>query len=108
MTGYVNYGDDKTYLLNFRITRVHREHGSDKIVKAVFLKDSMHSAHSLCLSGRFKFSTCCYGSEGNYFKFAEDVAGLGQRTVETWVYEFTKGIIKVLGTDYLYNMSPSE
>ncbi len=47
------------------------------------------------------------GSEGNYFKFAADVAGLEQRTVETWMYEFTKGIMKVLGDDYLYNMSPS-
>jgi hypothetical protein len=96
MAGYVNYGDDKTYLCNFRMTRVQLEHASDKIAKAGFLKDSMHSAHSLRLSWRFKFATCCYvlafwGSAGNYFNFAADVAGLGQTTVETWMYEFTKG-----------------
>jgi hypothetical protein len=96
MAGYVNYGDEKTYLFNFRMTRVQLEHASDKIAKAGFLKDSMHSAHSLRLSWRFKFGTCCYvlafwGSAGNYFKFAADVAGLGQTTVETWMYEFTKG-----------------
>jgi hypothetical protein len=112
MAGYVNYGDDKTYLFNFRMTRVQFEHSSDKIDKVGFLKDSMHSAHSLRLSGRFKFATCCYVlsfgcSARNYFKFAADVVGLGQRTVETWMYDFTKGIMKVLGADCLYNMSPS-
>jgi hypothetical protein len=96
MTGYVNYGDDKTYLCNFRMTPVQLEYSTDKITKADFLKDSMHSAHSLSLSWRFKFPTCCYvlvfwGSVGNYFKFTTDVAGLGQTTVETWMYEFTKG-----------------
>ena len=57
MAGYVNYGDEQTYLFNFRMTRVQLEHASDKIAKAGFLKDSMHSAHSLRLSGRFKFAT---------------------------------------------------
>ena len=108
----MNYGDEQTYLFNFRMTRVQLEHASDKIAEAGYLKDSMHSAHSLRLSGRFKFATCCYvlafgGSAGNYFKFAADVAGLGQRTVETWMYEIPKGIMKVLGADYLYTMSPS-
>ncbi len=57
MAGYVNYGDDKTYLFNFRMTHVQLEHVSDKIDKVGFLKDIMHSAHSLRLSGRFKFAT---------------------------------------------------
>jgi hypothetical protein len=85
MAGYVNYGDEQTYLFNFRMTRVQLEHVNDKIAEEDFLKDSMHSTHSLRLSGRFKFATCCYvlafgSSVGNYFKFAADVAGLGQRT----------------------------
>jgi hypothetical protein len=109
IAGYVNYGDDKTYLFYFRMTHVQFEHTSDKITKVVLLKDNMHNAHSLSLSGRFKFATWYYvlvfgGSEGNYFKFVADVPGLGQRTVETWMYEFTKGIMKVLGVDYLYNI----
>jgi hypothetical protein len=58
MTGYVNYGDDKTYLFNFRMTRAQLEHVSHKIAKPGFLKDRMHSTHSLSLSGRFKFATC--------------------------------------------------
>jgi hypothetical protein len=40
MVGYVNYGDDKTYLFNFRMTRVQLEHVSDKIAEVGFLKDS--------------------------------------------------------------------
>ena len=111
MAGYVNYGDEKTYLFNFRMTRVQLEHASDKLAAAGFLKDSMHSAHTLRVSGRFKFATCCYvlafgGSAGSYFKFAADVAGLGQSTVDVWMHEFTNGIMKVLGADYLYNISP--
>ncbi len=54
---HVNYGDEQTYLFNLRMTRVQLEHASDKITEAGFLKDSMHSAHSLRLSGRFKFAT---------------------------------------------------
>ncbi len=42
MAGYVNYGDDKTYLINFRMTRVQIEHAGDKIAEAGFLKDSSH------------------------------------------------------------------
>ncbi len=49
MTGYVNYGDDQTYLFNFRMTHVQFEYVSDKIAEVVFLKDSMHSAHSFRL-----------------------------------------------------------
>ena len=77
MAGYVHYGDEKTYLFNFRMTRVQLEYASDKIANAGFLKDSMHSADSLRGSARlkFKFATCCYvlafgGAAGNYFKFA--------------------------------------
>ncbi len=33
MAGYVNYGDDKTYLFNFRMTRVQLEDDNDKISK---------------------------------------------------------------------------
>ncbi len=74
MEGYVNYGDDQTYLFNFRMTRVQMEHVRYKIAEEVFLKDNMHRAHSLCFSGRFKFATYYYvlafwGSVGNYFKF---------------------------------------
>jgi hypothetical protein len=111
MAGYVNYGDEKTYLFNFRMTRVQVEHVSDKLAETGFLKDNMHSVHTLRVSGRFKFATCCYvldfgGSAGSYFKFAADVTVLGQSTVDVWMHEFTNGIMKVLVADYLYNISP--
>jgi len=41
MVGYVNHGDDKTYLFNFRMTRVQFEHVNDKITEVGFLKDSI-------------------------------------------------------------------
>jgi hypothetical protein len=111
MTGYVNYGDEKTYLFNFRMTHVQFEYVSDKLVETGFLKNIMPSAHTLRVSGRFKFACCCYvlvfgGSADSYFKFAADVAGLGQDTVDVWMHEFTNGIMKVLVADYLYNISP--
>jgi hypothetical protein len=46
MAGYVNYGDEQTYLFNFRMTHVQLEHVSDKITEVGFLKDSMHRTHS--------------------------------------------------------------
>jgi hypothetical protein len=44
MAGYVNYGDDQTYLFNFRMTRVQLEHVSDKIAEAGFLKERDHES----------------------------------------------------------------
>ena len=79
MAGYVNYGDEKAYLFNFRMTRVQLEHASHKLAEAGFLQDSQHYGDSLRVSARFKFATCCYvlafgGAAGNYFKFAAAVA----------------------------------
>ena len=44
---------------------------------------------------------------GNYFKFTADTEGLGKSAVEGPMKEFTMWIMSVLGTDYLYNISPS-
>jgi hypothetical protein len=58
MAGYVNYGDDKTYLFNFRMTRVQLEHASDKIAEVGFLNDSIRNPVAQVISkatyfGRF-------------------------------------------------------
>jgi hypothetical protein len=94
------------------MTHEQFEYVSDKITESDFLKDSIDYDDSFRVPPRFKFATCSYvldfgSSPGNYFKFPTDVPGLGQRTVEGWLEECTNGIMKVLDTEYLYNISSS-
>ena len=93
MWGYYNYGDEKTFLYNFRMTKDQLEGGHRMLAEGGHLHDSQSRHVEYRFPGRFKFAVCMYvfahgGGAGTYFKAAADCASLGESTVERWMGQF--------------------
>ena len=112
MWGYYNYGDEKTFLYNFRMTKDQLEGGHRMLAEGGHLHDSQSKHVEYRFPGRFKFAVCMYvlahgGGAGPYFKAAADCASLGESTVERWMGQFCRAILAIMAPTFLLFQPPS-
>ena len=112
MWGYYNYGDEKTFLYNFRMTKDQLEGGHRMLAEGGHLHDSQSKHVEYRFPGRFKFAVCMYvlahgGGAGPYFKAAADCASLGESTVERWMGQFCRAILAIIAPTFLLFQPPS-
>ena len=112
MWGYYNYGDEKTFLCNFRMTKDQLEGGHRMLAEGGHLHDSQSKHVEYRFPGRFKFAVCMYvlahgGGAGPYFKAAADCASLGESTVERWMGQFCRAILAIIAPTFLLFQPPS-
>jgi hypothetical protein len=112
MWGYYNYGDEKTFLYNFRMTKDQLEGGHRMLAEGGHLHDSQSQHVEYRFPGRFKFAVCMYvfahgGGAGTYFKAAADCASLGESTVERWMGHFCRAILAIMAPIFLLFQPPS-
>ena len=112
IAGYLT-GDDATYLFKFRMTKQQLWDASKALAEHGFLRDNSGNRDvKYRYPGRFKFATCMYvvahGANGSsQYGAAADAAGLGESTVESYMWQFVRGVCSVLGPVYLPREAPS-
>ncbi len=101
-----NYGDEQTFLYNFRMTKDQLNGGHTMLANGGRLHDNQSRRVEYRFPGRFKFAMCKYvmahgGGAGNYFKAAADCASLRESTVEGWMVECCTAILAIMAPIYL-------